>query len=219
MKDGRVIAIGDVHGEVSKLEKLISKLALTQEDELVFLGDYIDRGEDSKKTLEALLNLRDYHKCTFLMGNHEDMMVDAYRFGSQGMANMWLQNGGSKTLRDFGSDVPEKYLQWAAALPTLYSTQEAHFVHAGLRLCQPAEQSLRSDRLWSRYFLQTDYQWDRRVVCGHTIQQSGQPLVKPNLICIDTGSFLPGLPQTALVIETEEIGGENCTVWSFVQAL
>lgn len=104
-------AIGDIHGEITLLKSLYSKILTLIEDThdqnpvIVFLGDYVDRGEDSKAVLDFLMDLKDTDTLShvFIKGNHEDLMIQA----SEGLKNnnswpsrVWLQNGGTKTLQD-----------------------------------------------------------------------------------------------------------------------
>jgi len=69
-------AVGDMHGEVEKLDALLGKLSLEARDRLVFLGDYVDRGSDSRGVIDRLIALRESHDCVFLLGNHESMFLD-----------------------------------------------------------------------------------------------------------------------------------------------
>jgi serine/threonine protein phosphatase 1 len=112
-------AIGDIHGSLKELETLIRHLqrveGFSNEDTLVFVGDYIDRGPDSKGVIECLLNLSEYQKCVFLMGNHEDMMLwylgidhGRQRISLTDMEIFdaaWFPNGGGDTMRSYGLEL------------------------------------------------------------------------------------------------------------------
>ena len=110
-------AIGDIHGCKDELVTLIRSLrnqGLEHEDTLVFVGDYVDRGPDSKGVIDTLLHLSEYQKCVFLMGNHEDMMLwylDIQHSGvskatmqSAEYGSYWLSNGGRTTMQSYGVD-------------------------------------------------------------------------------------------------------------------
>lgn len=90
----RLIAIGDIHGEVGKLNSLIDKLDLQKQDRVIFLGDYIDRGKHSKEVIERILNLSKEIECVFLKGNHEDMLLKTKITQSQDDIEHWLLSGG-----------------------------------------------------------------------------------------------------------------------------
>jgi len=93
-------AVGDIHGRLEKLERLLAALPLQPEDRLVFLGDYVDRGPDSRGVVDRLIRVAAERPCVFLMGNHESMFLDflgwqgAPYFGS----DVFLVNGGTETL-------------------------------------------------------------------------------------------------------------------------
>ena len=186
----RLLAFGDIHGEVSALCRLLERLNLTSADTLVFLGDYIDRGEDSRAVLDLLMDLERQYSCVFLKGNHEDLFLTAYD-GSETDWGLWLMNGGLKTLQDFDSILPQDiYIDWIRRLRTSYETDTHYFVHAGVQPGKPPSESSDADRLWIREpFLSSAYDWGKVVVFGHTVQFGG-PLVQPNKIGIDTGAFV-----------------------------
>jgi serine/threonine protein phosphatase 1 len=103
----RTIAIGDIHGCADEMKGLIERLCPKPDDHLVFLGDYVDRGPDSYGVIEYLLALQDRCICTFLRGNHEDMMLMAIyteqhrNDPSQELLKVWLYNGGQKALDSY----------------------------------------------------------------------------------------------------------------------
>ncbi len=93
-------AIGDIHGERETLEELLSALPLDDDDHLVFMGDYVDRGPDSRGVVDVLIQLAKERPCTFLIGNHESMFLDF--IGWEGpmyfAGDAFLMNGGDRTL-------------------------------------------------------------------------------------------------------------------------
>ncbi len=186
----RLLAFGDIHGEVSALRRLLARLNPTTSDTLIFLGDYIDRGEDSRAVLDLLMDLEHRCSCVFLKGNHEDLFLTAYD-GSEADWSLWLMNGGLKTLQDFDSTLPsDRYVDWIRRLLTSYETDTHYFVHAGIQPGKAPSESSDSDRLWIREpFLSSMYDWGKIIVFGHTVQFGG-PLVQENKIGIDTGAFV-----------------------------
>ena len=98
----RLIAIGDIHGEVEKLNSLIDKLDLQKQDRVIFLGDYIDRGKHSKEVIERILNLSKEIECVFLKGNHEDMLLKTRITKNKEDIEHWLLSGGIPTYDNYG---------------------------------------------------------------------------------------------------------------------
>lgn len=186
-----LIAIGDVHGRLDALEELLDRLDPGPSDQLVFIGDYIDRGPDSKGVIDRLLALEDEVSCIFLRGNHEAMMLDYLR---EGAWNLWRMNGGVETLDTYRVDgdveIPEAHERFVDRTELYYETEEFFFVHAGLKPDLTIDENLRRHDedvlLWERSHLSADeLAWEKPVVCGHTPQP--RPIDRPLLLCIDTG--------------------------------
>lgn len=197
----RLIAIGDVHGELGKLDALLDTLSPAEDDTLVFLGDYIDRGPDSPGVIERLLSLG----AIFLRGNHEQMCLDAMQdTPGGGHWNLWTFNGGDKTFQQYTArgGIPEKHHDFICKTWLLHVQGRYVFVHAGLDPSrQVAEQLERPDLdvvLWERRHLRNGRVWsgEYTVVCGHT--PLSEPYLSDNLIAIDTGSCFGG-KLTAIV--------------------
>jgi len=228
-----IYAIGDIHGQQTMLLALLEKLArqpVRDDDLLVFLGDYIDRGENPRAVIETLLELREHHPNTvFLRGNHEQMMLDAreeappepppsrrYRPQSERVL-AWLMNGGGETLRSYavGSSpnwwkaIPEAHWEFIQATRMEYIVGRYHFVHAGLVPpgygCRwKAEFGEIDPRLWIREpFLSSSASFGGRVVIfGHSPQHSGRPLIRANKIGLDTAAVYGG-SLTAAVFDPD----------------
>lgn len=204
MPTSRLIVVGDIHGSAQKLQRLLRSIEPTRDDTFIFLGDYIDRGENSRAVLDQLMQLDRAHRCIFLKGNHEDLFLNAYEGGPMEWLN-WLGNGGNATLRDFDQTLPpDPYVAWMRRLVLSHETDAYYFVHAGLRPGAPPEASTDMDRLWIREpFLSSTYDWGKRVVFGHTVQLNG-PLVQPNKIGIDTGACLRIGRLTGLILPDKQ---------------
>lgn len=185
----RLLAVGDIHGCLSQLEKLLGKVRPTMQDRIVFLGDYIDRGPDPRGVLDYLISFRErFPRTVFLKGNHEEMFLDFVAGRNQ---LLYFNNGGETTLQSYreGSKlrIPKAHLDFLENLRLYYETDDHIFVHAGLRpgIC-PEEQNPR-DLVWIREeFLFSSYDWGKTVVFGHTPRQD--VLFSGNRIGLDTGA-------------------------------
>lgn len=186
-----LIAIGDIHGCPHTLDVLLEELAPTGKDHLVFVGDYIDRGPNSRLVIDRLLELQETHTCTFLRGNHEALMLD---YLNRGELRLWRVNGGLATLDSYYQSghtaIPEEHVEFVRTTRLYYDTPDFFFVHAGLRAHRTIAENLEryGERvfLWERSHLDADsYAWEKPVVCGHTPRS--EPLNKEKLISIDTG--------------------------------
>lgn len=199
-------AIGDIHGCLRHLEQLVTLCeddAAEQPMQLVFLGDYIDRGPDSHGVVEYLIELQAFmpDRVICLMGNHEDMLLKA--FEDEGREDHWLRNGGTQTLYSYqvpsAVDLPRRHVEWFRSLPTSHDDGMRFFVHAGVHPERPLDQQDEQDLLWIREpFLSSQKDFGRLVVHGHTPLASGIPDQRPNRLNIDTGAVF-GRALTAAV--------------------
>ena len=213
----RVLAVGDIHGMYEKLITLMDNIQFdSEEDLLVFLGDYIDRGMDPVKCLQFVFDLQhsfpDSVVC--LLGNHE-VMMSSYLMQKRGSyntliadyADSWLDNGGFETLRqldELAKDEKEKLINWAINLPIRFQYQEFFFCHAGIDPDVPLAVQTEFDMLWRRQQWWEQYKGKETVVVGHTPVQKlkkqtglGKGLAKPqffpnHVIMCDTGAYMQG---------------------------
>lgn len=199
----RQFAISDIHGHNKTFRALLNRIDFTVHDELFLLGDFIDRGPDSKGVIDNIENLKATgHQVHCLRGNHEQMAIDA-EYGNDTW-RVWLRNGGREACASFGTQgewfLPDAYLRWMRELPMHLSTEGYLFVHAGLdtRKDKPLEDE--ESLLWSRrWFEPSDKDWlqGRIVVHGHTptartsIEESIVNLEAVPVINIDNGCFAP----------------------------
>lgn len=207
----RLLAIGDVHGCYDKLVKLLDIISYnSKEDQLVLLGDYIDRGDKSKETIELVMKLVN-NGAIALKGNHEDMFLNSIInpsniYGKDDF-NIWFYNGGNKTLENYKVDgkvlIPEEHMEFIKNLPEWYETEDYIFVHAGLSVnkTSPSE-SLSFDLMWIRdEWIYSRYN-GKKVIFGHTptqnISNKNKPWFGKNKICIDTGAVFPNGKLTCL---------------------
>ena len=197
-------AVGDVHGCLQTLDALVDRLRAdfdpAADNELVFLGDYVDRGPDSPGVVERLLRLRDEVPCTFLRGNHEDFVLRWLDDPRGEAAEVWTQyNHGDQTLAQYGHRIPRAHEAFFRDTALWLDTPDALFVHAGLLADRTVADNLAHGNeqvfLWSRSWLDARATaWEKPVVCGHTPHP--EPLVRPDVLLIDTGCvYAPRRPE------------------------
>jgi serine/threonine protein phosphatase 1 len=208
-----LFAIGDVHGCAQELRALIHKLPLDQNSVLVFLGDYVDRGPDSKGVIDTVLDLSEIYQVIALKGNHEWLMQEYLARPNDPMASgNFILNGGSATLASYSADgtsfsIPPAHHKFLNSLQLYYVTDTFFFVHAGIPpdydfSTKPDEKTVHQF-LWIRnVFLDSKQKWPRVVVHGHT--PVPQPELLPNRINLDTGCVF-GRRLTAMNMLTGEI--------------
>jgi len=194
---GRILAIGDVHGCHRALVALLGMLTLTSNDTVVFLGDAVDRGPSSKQVVDRILTLSDSCKVVFIMGNHEEAMRDA--ISGRGLFNQWrLDVGGQATLDSYGGsvdDIPPEHIRFLVSALSYWETETDIFVHASLESAVSMANQTGDFLRWKHLGgSERPHISGKRVICGHTSQQDGYPLVFDGWACIDTfahgGKFL-----------------------------
>ena len=201
---GRLFAIGDVHGCLEEMSRLLDAIPAAAGDTLAFVGDYIDRGPDSQGVVAHLLEWRAHTpaRTVFLKGNHEDMALGYLgRPGQWGEA--WLRNGGVAALRSYGIDphaprtevaarMPSEHVAFLESLPTSFAWGDYLLVHAGVRPGIALADQQTEDLLWIREeFLDHPHALGSTVVFGHTPHR--RVLVGlPYRIGIDTGCVYGG---------------------------
>ena len=190
MQYKRILAVGDIHGMYQKLLSLMDQVQFNPDDDLlVFLGDYIDRGPQSLECLDYVMDLyKQYPERVIpLLGNHEAMWLNYYRYENRRRSYMmdcldkqmvlvWLDNGGTDTHRQFKKlKRPElqKRLRWMQMLSNHYQVGDFYFCHAGIQPFIPLEKQRERDLLWIReaFFELYDGRYGT-IVVGHTPTQN-----------------------------------------------
>jgi len=202
---GRILAIGDIHGCDVALETILQTMAPKAEDTVIVLGDVIDRGPNTRRAIDLLIELQDNTDLVFLMGNHEEMLLSiAFRTGQATMED-WLSFGGQESLDSYGGkmkDIPEEHLEFLATQISYEETETDIFVHAVVDAELPLEEQPPGIMRWGRLTgNELRHCSGKRVVCGHTCQQSGVPLVFDGWVCIDTWVYGDGF-LTCLDVES-----------------
>jgi serine/threonine protein phosphatase 1 len=223
----RIYAIVDVHGRADLLKKMldvIDQTLVTQPVERVvqvLLGDYIDRGPNSREVIQILLARRRRHAMICLKGNHESY---AARFlDDPSILSEWRRVGGVNTLLSYGLQpsanddpneqheiakafadaLPESHRRFLLGLPLSFTCGDFFFAHAGVRPGIPLARQREQDLLWIRDdFLLHEGAFDKIVVHGHTPAQ--KPDIRTNRINIDTGAYATG-KLTCLVLQGDQM--------------
>ena len=226
--DTRIYAVGDIHGRSDLLSRLHSHIqddvasSAQKRHLIVYLGDYVDRGETSKTVIDLLLDepLKGF-ETIFLKGNHEDMMLGFLENSPDGIG--WLRNGGDATVYSYGvrmaspfrmdhryfemqqalrEKLPDRHLAFFRNLIMHHIEGGYLFVHAGIQPGIPIDKQTSQNLLWIRHeFIGSRADHGHCVVHGHTIFP--EPDLRPNRIGIDTGAFFSNV-LTCLVLEGTE---------------
>ena len=222
----RVYAIGDIHGRLDLLDALIARI----EDDarsgpgcqiLAFVGDYIDRGPDSKRVVERLLNLPERFHAQFIRGNHDQALLDF--IADPQTYSSWKEFGAQETLWSYSvrppkfdqrkytleahsgliKNLPAAHLDFFQKLQPYAVIGEYFFTHAGVRPGIALNLQSHEDLMWIRDdFLASTANFGKIVVHGHS--PSPHPIRRTNRIGIDTGAYATG-KLTAAVLEGSEL--------------
>jgi serine/threonine protein phosphatase 1 len=223
----RIYAVGDIHGRLDLLEKLLARidtdiaLRPTARPVYVFLGDYIDRGPSSRETIDRLIEHGAIHESVFLKGNHELIAIKC--LSDRSLFDQWLRLGGLETLVSYGvppeilangekivevqavfhDALPKTHLRFFRDLQKSFVCGDFFFAHAGVNPKVELSRQKESDLLWIRgEFLSSNDDFGKIIVHGHTPTREIE--VGPNRIDIDTGAFATGR-LTCLAIEGESL--------------
>lgn len=192
----RLIAIGDIHGCSAAFQTLIDEISPQSDDTIVTLGDYVDRGPDSRGVLELLMDLSDKCQLVPLRGNHEIMMLQAFDDYSQ--AAMWMTVGGTETIDSYGGgpeNVPLEHFEFLRRTVPFHETAEFLFVHANYVPDLPLAKQPADVLYWEHLDptrLPRPHVSGRTAVVGHTPQKNHNILDEGYLICLDTGCYAGG---------------------------
>ncbi len=209
----RTLAIGDIHGCFDALQALAAFVGIRRDDELVMLGDYVDRGPQSREVIEWLIAFDRTHTLVPLRGNHEVMMLNARHHDSDRLT--WGRVGGIETLESYAvdeggmadlCDIPDSHWEFLSGRLVPYHETETHFfVHGSVNANIPLNQQADSQLYWGRYSAQAAKHISGKVmVCGHKSQDSGLPATSGHAICIDTAACKNGW-LTCLDVEREHV--------------
>lgn len=208
---GRTIAIGDIHGCSAALNAVLEGITLQKSDTIITLGDYVDRGPDSRGVVDRLLALRDHCDLVPLIGNHEMMLLAAVQDDQE--IDFWTQCGGAETLASYGGEIeciPESHIEFFEQCAMAYETETHLFVHANYDADRPIDEQDDFVLLWKHLNsgVPEPHLSGKVAVVGHTPQMSGDVLDVGHLICIDTFCFGDGW-LTALDVDSKSVWQAN----------
>lgn len=224
---GRLIyAIGDIHGRADLLGRMLEGIVedsdarrhqFADRPMIIFLGDYVDRGRQSRQVIEVALLFAQNNafEVRFLLGNHEEAMLDFFDHRTTGAG--WSKRGGRATMESYGllvpSDsadrlvwsgarealrkkIPAEHVQFLRSLETSVECGNLFFVHAGVRPDIPLNAQTKNDMLWiRREFLNHEGGFDKVIVHGHTPAE--RAFIGPHRVGLDTGAYASGLLSAA----------------------
>lgn len=223
----RIYAVGDVHGRVDLLAETFAAIDASlkaypvKRAIQVMVGDYIDRGPNSREVIEALIARRRHHAMIYLKGNHESFALEF--LDDPALLPEWKKAGGLSTLLSYGvrpslrddpenqkktgeafrQALPESHRRFLGSLALSFTCGNFFFTHAGVRPGIPLRTQYEHDLLWIREdFLLHEDAYDKIIVHGHT--PANKPEFHPNRINIDTGAFATGR-LTCLVLQGDKM--------------
>lgn len=189
------IVFGDIHGEKDKLIEILSMVST--QDELIFLGDYINHGNDSKKVVDTLIQLKDNFKVTFLAGNHEIYLLQYLKkeisffdfacIGGLATIKSYLNTElNLNVFKKFYESIPPSHLDFYNELRYYYEDAEYFISHSGINHINPMSRTLK-DLTTNTNLKDQNNKLKKVIICGHFPQKKNKPFISENLICIDTG--------------------------------
>ncbi|HYW78618.1 MAG TPA: metallophosphoesterase family protein [Thermoguttaceae bacterium] len=202
----RMIAVGDIHGCKAALCALLDAITPTTDDTIVTLGDYVDRGPDSRGVIDMLIALADRCRLIPLLGNHDEMLLEICN-GQAGLYSEWMLFGGNATVDSYDGGVPEavpqEHLDFLRSCLSFYESDRHIFLHGNYLADRPMEQQPPDVLRWDSLKLREPgaHCSGKTVIVGHTAQKNGDILDLGYLRCIDTCCYGDGW-LTAMDVDT-----------------
>lgn len=197
----RYIVITDIHGELKKLEGVLSKIETRSDDIFVFMGDYIDRGPDSKGVVERVIAQSQTHKCICLIGSHEYAYMHSQE--DEYYSFLFWNYGGPATVKSYGSfeNIERIHGEFFRNLKFYYLTDKYLFVHAGINPSYPLEKQDEVDLVYIRgKFIYSKHNLPQKIIFGHT--EFEKPYIDEGKIGIDLGcGKYKNAPLCALILD------------------
>ncbi len=207
----RTLAIGDVHGCLVPLRHLWESIDPQPDDRIIFMGDYVDRGPDSRGVIDFLISLQPDFDVSFLSGNHEEKFFLS-NIDQTELAHWLSAWGGGATLESYGpgafDDVPDAHWEFLRKCLPYIETDTHIFVHANLEPDIALSLQLPFTLLHKKFGAPEPHQSGKIMICGHNAQKAHIPLNIGHAVCIDTDPGRGGW-LTCLHVETDEYWQAN----------
>lgn len=216
---GRTIAIGDIHGCARALELVLQMISPSSDDVVVPLGDYVDRGPDSKAVIDQIIQLKERCQVAPILGNHEEMMIQV--LGGEDPFAGWLRFGGVETLESYGFSgdlevIPESHRSFLDGLLDYFETDRFVFTHAAYDPWLPMDEQSAEMLRWHslRDGIPEPHVSGKRFIVGHTANKQGRIIDVDYLTCLDThcygGGWLTAMDvEQGLVWQANEAGEQR----------
>lgn len=213
---GRTLAIGDIHGCLTALTTVVRHAKVTDDDMIVTLGDYVDRGPDSVGVLNWVIDRHRQGRLTPVLGNHEIMMLDS--FTNHVGRESWMCVGGKETMASYRwhgysgelEDVPTSHRKFMRMDCLRYHETDSHFfVHANAFPDNELDDQPDFMLFWEKWQGTRMHQSGKRMICGHSSLRSGWPGVSEGSICIDTRVYGEDGWLTCLDVSTGQFWQAN----------
>ncbi|BDS05793.1 serine/threonine protein phosphatase [Oceaniferula spumae] len=204
------IAIGDIHGCHRALMTMLEIIHPSGDDLIVTLGDYVDRGPDSKAVIDSLLEFKKDHNLVHLMGNHEIQMIRALETRKDRARFLSDLCGGQDTLDSYGGgfeDVPDEHWEFIRSAELYHELENHILVHAGIASQTPVDMQDQETYYYQRFYSQQPHISGKTIVCGHTVQ-GDLPTNIGHAICLDTCAYGGGW-LSALDVDSGQIWQTN----------
>lgn len=226
MANARTLVIGDIHGGLKALVQVLERAQVTQADQLIFLGDYVDGWPDTDKLISFLIDLKQTHSCIFLKGNHEELFLNWYYNQKQDL--IWLNNGGQSTYniyKTLDAQIKKQHIDFLEQLTLFHvDTHNRLFVHGGYTNLRGIQNEYHEGVVyWDRTLWETALALDpkleltnvrypkrlkrfKEIFIGHTtVQEIGEntPQNFANVWNVDTGAGF-GHKLSILDVDTKE---------------
>ena len=200
----RYIAITDIHGELHKLNSLLSKIDIQPDDIFVFMGDYIDRGPDSKGVVDRVLEWSNHNECIYLIGSHEYALLHAKQ--DDYYDYLFWNYGGPATVKSYGGkfdNILKTHGDFFRSLKFYHLTDKYLFIHAGINPNYSLEEQDETDMVYIRgRFIYSKHKLPQKIIFGHT--EFSEPYIDEDKICIDLGcGKYPHAKLCALIIDQQ----------------
>ncbi|MEQ8667588.1 MAG: metallophosphoesterase family protein [Pirellulales bacterium] len=204
----RIIAVGDIHGCATALESILEQIQPTHADTVVTLGDYVNRGPNTKKVIDLLRALRTKCNLVPLIGNHDEVLLDV--IAGRTDKDLALRFGGQATLDSYNAtrfeEIPSEDADFLRTCTPSFETEQHFFVHAGYEPNQRLVETSWNTLVWKP--LEPPYPLPhfsgKCAVVGHTSQRGGDILDLGHITCIDTACCYGGV-LTALDVTTGQL--------------